>query len=43
MLLSLYRSLWGYRGFILGSVKQEFQARYRISLFGALLMWENTP
>ena len=36
MLLSLYRSLWGYRGFILGSVKREFQARYRNSLFGAL-------
>jgi lipopolysaccharide transport system permease protein len=28
MLLSLYRSPWGYRGFILGSVKREFQARY---------------
>ena len=36
MLLSLYRSLWGYRGFILGSVKREFQSRYRNSLFGAL-------
>ncbi|MGF6205551.1 ABC transporter permease [Pseudomonas frederiksbergensis] len=36
MLLSLYRSLWGYRGFILGSVQREFQARYRNSLFGAL-------
>ena len=36
MLLNLYRSLWGYRGFILGSVKREFQARYRNSLFGAL-------
>ncbi|HJR32818.1 MAG TPA: ABC transporter permease, partial [Pseudomonas sp.] len=36
MLLSLYRSLWSYRGFILGSVKREFQARYRNSLFGAL-------
>ncbi len=29
-------SLWSYRGFILGSVKREFQARYRNSLFGAL-------
>jgi lipopolysaccharide transport system permease protein len=36
MLLNLYRSLWGYRGFVLGSVKREFQARYRNSLFGAL-------
>ncbi|MEO6676083.1 MAG: ABC transporter permease [Pseudomonas sp.] len=36
MLLNLYRSLWNYRGFILGSVKREFQARYRNSLFGAL-------
>ncbi|WP_332763940.1 ABC transporter permease [Pseudomonas koreensis] len=36
MLLSLYRSLHDYRGFIRGSVKREFQARYRNSLFGAL-------
>jgi len=36
MLLSLYRSLHSYRGFILGSVQREFQARYRNSLFGAL-------
>ncbi|WP_339538478.1 ABC transporter permease [Pseudomonas sp. RA_15y_Pfl2_54] len=36
MLFSLYRSLHSYRGFILGSVKREFQARYRNSLFGAL-------
>ena len=32
MLLSLYRSLYSYRGFILGSVQREFQARYRNSL-----------
>jgi lipopolysaccharide transport system permease protein len=36
MLRNLYQSLWNYRGFILGSVKREFQARYRNSLFGAL-------
>jgi lipopolysaccharide transport system permease protein len=36
MLLSLYRSLHSYRGFIFGSVQREFQARYRNSLFGAL-------
>lgn len=28
-------ALWAYRGFVLGSVKREFQARYRNSLFGA--------
>ena len=34
MLNSLY-SLWAYRGFILGSVKREFQLKYRNSLLGA--------
>ena len=34
MLNSLY-SLWAYRGFILGSVKREFQIKYRNSLLGA--------
>lgn len=29
------RSLWNYRGFILGSVRREFQAKYRNSLLGA--------
>jgi lipopolysaccharide transport system permease protein len=29
------RALWNYRGFILGSVKREFQARYRNSMLGA--------
>ncbi len=29
------RSLWAYRGFILGSVKREFQSKYRNSLLGA--------
>ncbi|SEL65364.1 lipopolysaccharide transport system permease protein [Pseudomonas sp. NFIX51] len=36
MLINLYRSLWSYRSFILGSVKREFQSRYRNSLLGAL-------
>lgn len=27
--------LWSYRSFVLGSVKREFQSRYRNSLFGA--------
>jgi lipopolysaccharide transport system permease protein len=29
------RSVWNYRGFILGSVRREFQAKYRNSLLGA--------
>ena len=28
-------NIWQYRGFILGSVKREFQSKYRNSLFGA--------
>ncbi len=36
MNLTLTRALWRYRGFILGSVKREFQARYRNSLLGAV-------
>jgi lipopolysaccharide transport system permease protein len=31
----ILRALWGYRGFILGSVKREFQSKYRNSLLGA--------
>lgn len=29
------QALWAYRGFILGSVKREFQSKYRNSLLGA--------
>ncbi len=36
MLPALLRAVWSYRGFILGSVQREFQARYRSSLLGAL-------
>ncbi|MDU4250157.1 ABC transporter permease [Pseudomonas sp.] len=36
MLLVVSRSVWAYRGFIVGSVKREFQARYRNSMLGAL-------
>lgn len=36
MLLAVSRSIWSYRGFIVGSVKREFQARYRNSMLGAL-------
>jgi lipopolysaccharide transport system permease protein len=32
---ALYRGLYAYRGFILGSVKREFQAKYRNSSLGA--------
>lgn len=35
MSLSIARAIWSYRGFILGSVKREFEARYRNSLLGA--------
>ncbi|MFH2139908.1 MAG: ABC transporter permease [Pseudomonadota bacterium] len=32
---NILRSLWEYRGFIIGSVKREFQSKYRNSLLGA--------
>jgi lipopolysaccharide transport system permease protein len=32
---ALMMSLWSYRGFILGSVKREFQSKYQNSLLGA--------
>lgn len=32
---AMLRTLWNYRGFILGSIKREFQAKYRNSLLGA--------
>jgi len=34
----MVRSLWAYRGFIMGSVKREFQAKYRNSLLGGAWM-----
>lgn len=34
--MHLIRSLWAYRGFILGSVKREFQNKYQNSMLGAL-------
>ena len=34
-MLGILRALWAYRGFILGSVKREFQSKYRNSLLGA--------
>ncbi len=35
MVPSLFKAVWQYRGFILGSVKREFQSKYRNSLLGA--------
>jgi len=32
---ALTRSVWSYRGFVLGNVKREFQSKYRNSLLGA--------
>lgn len=32
---AMLRALWNYRGFILGSVRREFQTKYRNSLLGA--------
>lgn len=32
---SIFKPLWAYRGFILGSVKREFQSKYRSSMLGA--------
>jgi len=34
-MLSILRPIWEYRGFIIGSVKREFQLKYRNSLLGA--------
>jgi lipopolysaccharide transport system permease protein len=34
-MLAIVRPLWAYRGFILGSVKREFQSKYRNSVLGA--------
>jgi lipopolysaccharide transport system permease protein len=33
--MSMLKALWAYRGFVLGSVKREFQSKYRNSLLGA--------
>jgi len=35
VVLSMIKPLWAYRGFILGSVKREFQTKYRNSMLGA--------
>ncbi len=33
--MKMLQALWGYRGFVLGGVRREFQARYQNSLLGA--------
>ncbi|CAJ93980.1 Transport permease protein [Cupriavidus necator] len=38
MAIGLIRSAWNYRGFIGGSVRREFQSRYRNSMLGAAWM-----
>ena len=35
LLMRMLANLWAYRGFVLGSVKREFQSKYRNSLLGA--------
>jgi len=35
MTMGLMRAAWAYRGFILGSVRREFESRYRNSMLGA--------
>lgn len=35
MMIGILKPLWAYRGFILGSVRREFQSKYRNSLLGA--------
>ena len=35
MMIGMLKPVWAYRGFILGSVKREFQSKYRNSLLGA--------
>jgi lipopolysaccharide transport system permease protein len=36
-MFAMLKSLWAYRGFILGSVKREFQLKYRNSMLG--IVW----
>lgn len=33
-LMNMFKALWTYRGFVLGSVKREFQSKYRNSMLG---------
>lgn len=38
MMVGILKPVWAYRGFILGSVKREFQSKYRNSLLGMTWM-----
>jgi lipopolysaccharide transport system permease protein len=35
-MLEIFRAVWSYRGFVLGSVQREFQSKYRNSMLGAV-------
>lgn len=35
--MNIFKSLWDYRGFIIGSIKRDFQAKYQNSLLG--IVW----
>lgn len=37
-MLELFRSLWGYRGFVFSSIRNEFSARFSRSRLGGLWM-----
>jgi len=41
LFFSIFRALAAYRGFVLGSVKREFQSKYQNSLLGALWVVAN--
>ena len=41
LIWKIIKPLWAYRGFILGSVKREFQSNYRTSMLGAAWMLIN--
>lgn len=34
--MNILKSLWSYRGFIIGSIKRDFQSKYQNSLFGVV-------
>ena len=34
--MNILKSLWGYRSFIIGTIKRDFQAKYQNSLFGVV-------
>ncbi len=32
--MNIFKSIWAYRGFIIGTIRRDFQAKYQNSLFG---------